>query len=942
MKKYAIWGGMLYGAAVAIAAARPAWAAPTEVTAVRVNQTNAGIEVTLETKGDKRPQVFAVPSGNSWMADIINTQLKLPEGNSFRQDDPAPGIAVVTVKQQNTNSIRVTVTGKNGPITGGVINSNGAGMTFSIKSQAIVAQSNTPTTTPPRPQLTQNSPVSPGSASRTTRGTQPVQLPRIQNGSPVWPQAQNVAPPLRPRAIAPPVGDISISTLDSSASTINLGSTELVPRLVLRDAPVRDVLSLLARVAGLNLAYSIAEEESQGQTEEADVGPTITLDVENEPVQDVFNNILRLTGLEANRIGRTIFVGKKLPIAASQIVTRTLRLNQVPVETAAAFLAIQGAFSQRVVTKTTRTTQGEGVERVVREETETAIEPLTAAQGIENIGPLLLKGLSVVTDERLNAITLIGEARKVEMATALLTQQDLRRRQVAVNVKIIDVNLSAQDNFNSSFSFGIGDSFFVVDGGQGVANFGRLQPPSAQNTIDNDFGRPIVPNPLTQQPFQQDGPRIFQNPDGTQLIRDPASGEFVPVGPNQPGSIFSPGGLPNTPGITDLTRQQQLPAGAAAPLYLDAQGIPRPANELTVGGGNIAPFINPEGQLVEARAVRVGNTGVPVQYFDFQGNPRLPSELANPGNIEGFTGSIQPLLNPSGNPVTAVNEALGTGSATSPLFFDVNGIPRTLSQLTTAGGLFQPLLDGGNELIQAGVQATGLVPFIGSAAQFAFGLPEAFQYPRQFLAQLQASVLEDNAKILTDPTLTVQEGETATVNLTQRVPINVEITREVTEAGTTTETETEFEDVGLLLPIRVERIDDNGFISLAVEPKVSTVVGTFTIPREEGDQNVFQTAKRELNSGTIRLRDGQTLILAGIIQEQDREVIRKVPILGDLPIIGSLFRSRESEDIRNEVVIVITPRIIEDTERANFGYGYRPGPGVQQMMPQGGFLNPNR
>jgi len=916
---------MLCGAAAVMVATQPAWAAPTEVTAVRINQTNAGIEMTLETKGGKRPQVFAVPNGNSWMADIINTQLRLPDGTSFSQDNPAPGIALVTVKQQNANSIRVTVTGKNGPITGGALNSGAAGLTFSIKSQTIVAQSTTPTATP-RPQV-----------------TSPVQLPRLQNGSPVWPQAQNVAPPLRPRAIAPPVGDISVSTIDSSASTINLGSNELVPRLLLEDAPVRKVLTLLARVADLNLVFSIEEEESLGLAEdEVDEGPRITLDVENEPVQDVFNNILRVTGLEANRVGRTIFVGQKLPIAASQIVTRTLRLNQVPVESAAAFLAIQGAFSQRVITKTTRTTEGEGVERVVREETETAIEALSAKEGM---GPLLLKGLSVVTDERLNAITLIGEARKVEMATALLTQQDLRRRQVAVNVKIIDVNLSATDNFNSSFSFGIGDSFFVVDGGQGVANFGRLTPPSAEDTTLNRFGRPILPNPLTQQPFEDDGPRLFLNPDGTQQIRDPASGQFVPVGPNQAGSIFSPGGVPTTPGITGIT-PQQLPAGASAPLYLDAQGIPRPANELTIGGGNIAPFISPEGDLVQARAFRVGNTGtagVPQQFFDFQGNPRLPSQLANPGDIPGFTGSIQPLLNPNGTPVTAVTGVLGNPgvSTSSPLFFDINGIPRTLSQLTIAGGSFQPLLEE-SELIQVGTQATGLIPFIGRAAQFAFGLPEAFQYPRQFLAQLQASVVENNAKILTDPTLTVQEGETATVNLTQRIPIDVSLTRTITDAGVVVGVSTIFEEVGLLLPISIERIDDNGFITLNVDPRVSTVIDTFEIETITAGQQVFLTSKRELNSGTIRLRDGQTLILAGIIQEIDREVIRKIPIIGDLPIIGSLFRSRNSEDIRNEVVIVITPRIIEDTERSNFGYGYRPGPGVQPMMPQGGFRNPNR
>lgn len=933
MKQYARWAGMLCGAAAVMVATQPAWAAPTQVTAVRINQTNAGIEMMLETKGGKRPQVFAVPNGNSWMADIINTQLRLPDGTSFSQDNPAPGIALVTVKQQNANSIRVTVTGKNGPIIGGAIDSGAAGLTFSIKSQTIVAQSTTPTATP-RPQVTSAMPSGWRATRRTPGRASPVQLPRLQNGSPVWPQAQNVAPPKRPRAIAPPVGDISVSTIDSSTSTINLGSNEVVRGLELRDAPVKEVLALLAREAGFNLAFSTEDEESQAQgSEEASKGQTITMYVENESVQDVFNNILRVTGLEANRIGRTIFVGKKLPIAASQIVTRTLRLNQVLVGNAAAFLAIQGADSQQVITETIRTTEGEGVERVVRSKTRRVIEPLSAREGM---GALLLKGLSVVTDDRLNAITLIGEARKVEIATALLTQQDLRRRQAAVNVKIIDVNLSATDNFNSSFSFGIGDSFFVVDGGQGVANFGRLTPPSAEDTTLNRFGRPILPNPLTQQPFEDDGPRLFLNPDGTQQIRDPASGQFLSVGPNQAGSIFSPGGVPTTPGITGIT-PQQLPSGASAPLYLDAQGIPRPANELTIGGGNIAPFISPEGDLIQARAFRVGTTGtagVPQQFFDFQGNPRLPSELANPGNIEGFTGSIQPLLNPNGNPVTAVTGVAGNAgvSTSSPLFFDINGIPRTLSQLTLAGGSFQPLFEE-SELIQVGTQATGLIPFIGRAAQFAFGLPEAFQYPQQFLAQLQASVVENNAKILTDPTLTVQEGETGRVNLTQRVPIDVKITRERTEAGTTTDIDREFEDVGLVLPISIQRIDDNGFITLNVVPNVSTIVGSTIIDTGEGEQQIFLTAKREMNSGTIRLRDGQTLILAGIIQEQDRELVRKIPILGDLPIVGSLFRSRDSEDIRNEVVIVITPRIIEDTERSNFGYGYRPGPGVQQIMP---------
>jgi type IV pilus assembly protein PilQ len=87
--------------------------------------------------------------------------------------------------------------------------------------------------------------------------------------------------------------------------------------LVLREAPVREVLALLARAAGLNLAFSAATPTGQ-PNQPADPnttaeGPRISLDIENESVQDVFNYVLRLSGLQANRDGRTIFVGTSCP-----------------------------------------------------------------------------------------------------------------------------------------------------------------------------------------------------------------------------------------------------------------------------------------------------------------------------------------------------------------------------------------------------------------------------------------------------------------------------------------------------------------------------------------------------------------------------------------------------------------------------------------------------
>lgn len=66
-------------------------------------------------------------------------------------------------------------------------------------------------------------------------------------------------------------------------------------------------------------------------------------------------------------------------------------------------------------------------------------------------------------------------------------------------------------------------------------------------------------------------------------------------------------------------------------------------------------------------------------------------------------------------------------------------------------------------------------------------------------------------------------------------------------------------------------------------------------------------------------------MLTGVITDSDREVAKKWPILGDLPLIGQLFRSSSSSREKNELVIILTPRILDDQQGGSFGYGYQPG-----------------
>ena len=87
---------------------------------------------------------------------------------------------------------------------------------------------------------------------------------------------------------------------------------------------------------------------------------------------------------------------------------------------------------------------------------------------------------------------------------------------------------------------------------------------------------------------------------------------------------------------------------------------------------------------------------------------------------------------------------------------------------------------------------------------------------------------------------------------------------------------------------------------------------------------LFNINKRQLDSGRVRLRDGQTLFLTGVMTDTEDSVVTKWPVLGDIPFFGQFFRSSATGRRKRELVIVVTPRIIDDVQGGSFGYGYQP------------------
>jgi type IV pilus assembly protein PilQ len=126
---------------------------------------------------------------------------------------------------------------------------------------------------------------------------------------------------------------------------------------------------------------------------------------------------------------------------------------------------------------------------------------------------------------------------------------------------------------------------------------------------------------------------------------------------------------------------------------------------------------------------------------------------------------------------------------------------------------------------------------------------------------------------------------------------------------------------------------------LSVSPKISSVGGTQSFDSGGGAINTLNLlSTRETNSGLIRLKDSQTLILSGIIQDQERTNITKVPILGDIPLLGALFRSSEKTNERAEVIVLLTPEIVD--EQSDFGYDYTPGKESREVLEKSGVQLP--
>ena len=196
--------------------------------------------------------------------------------------------------------------------------------------------------------------------------------------------------------------------------------------------------------------------------------------------------------------------------------------------------------------------------------------------------------------------------------------------------------------------------------------------------------------------------------------------------------------------------------------------------------------------------------------------------------------------------------------------------------------------------------------FDDEGAQYYTGIIDA----SGLTATLQFLKTQSGTKSLARPSIMTLNNETAQIKIAANETIGVSTQTESSQSIATQSLEAERAETGVFLTVTPQANAETGEITMALVPKVilardgQTFSGqTFRDPEERGTQSI------------LRVISGDTIIIGGLMREEKSDTITKVPILGDIPVLGQAFRHKDESSQERELIIFITPRIIKDAEK---------------------------
>ena len=346
--------------------------------------------------------------------------------------------------------------------------------------------------------------------------------------------------------------------------------------------------------------------------------------------------------------------------------------------------------------------------------------------------------------------------------------------------------------------------------------------------------------------------------------------------------------------VAPSARITQLPPGEGANVFQTAEGISSPPPPLLAGTGaggdypRSAPLTGPgAGQVLSPAATEENPAGLGTQnqiniIADQDNNALLV--MASPQDYRGIESVIRQLDVP---PRQVLIEA-------------------TIAEVTLSDGLdygVRWFLSGSD--YQFGFNAP--VPRVAAGEGLALAIFSSDGDRRLFIDLLAG---ETAVKFLSAPQVMVLDNQTANIRVGDQIPVTVRSSTSTVDPEAPLVSEVQFRDTGTLLSV-TPRINAGGQVTMNISQEVSLPGSE---PAVGGGGNVA-ISQRTISSSVV-VDSGETVVLGGLILETHNEARSGIPLLMDIPWVGRLFSTTSEDDFRTELIVMITPRVVEDENAA--------------------------
>jgi len=167
-----------------------------------------------------------------------------------------------------------------------------------------------------------------------------------------------------------------------------------------------------------------------------------------------------------------------------------------------------------------------------------------------------------------------------------------------------------------------------------------------------------------------------------------------------------------------------------------------------------------------------------------------------------------------------------------------------------------------------------------------------------------------DVKVLSQPSLVVQDNRVATLQIGDEVPITTQTSQQTTDNTAPVINTIEFRDTGVILSVR-PRISSNGVIGLDIKQEISSVV------QNANANTLTPTISQRKVESSLSVVSGQTVLLGGLISQRENKTSSGLPLLGDIPRLGDLFTRKRRTAKRTELILLIRPKVIRNEHDAS-------------------------